>query len=378
MQTNQTTRWLRSQGHDIAISAFFGVQGARADWGDIPIYPNNEDNYGARRAIDWYQHWNADILMSLTDVWVLKDFDPKMRWYPWTPVDHNPIPPRVVSAIKDFKGFVKPIAMARYGERELKRVGIDCYYVPHGIDCQMFAPLPKVRKEAREKLGWEDKFVVGTVATNTLRKNWNAAMRAMQKFVKTHPRTVWYMHTTQYDNMGFNLHDARIAYELHEHTFFPPDKELRIGIPQETLRNAYNAMDVFLLPSKGEGFGLPSVEAQACGVPVIISDNTAQTEMCGSGWLLKEQIPEYDLQDSFEFNCNSDEILQYLDEAYDKKKLGGMEEMRHKARLFALQYDAQKVFTEYWTPIMNDITEQIKTKGPAVEVNEKVAVKGDL
>src|SRR5207248_2306701 len=42
-------------------------------------------------------------------------------------------------------------------------------------------------------------------------------------------------------------------------------------IPSEDMPNFYNAADVFVYPSVYEGFGLPVVEAMACGVPVITS-----------------------------------------------------------------------------------------------------------
>jgi glycosyltransferase involved in cell wall biosynthesis len=49
-----------------------------------------------------------------------------------------------------------------------------------------------------------------------------------------------------------------------------PRKNVREGPP---LMNFYRACDVFLFPSLAEGFGLPPLEAMACGTPVILTDS---------------------------------------------------------------------------------------------------------
>jgi glycosyltransferase involved in cell wall biosynthesis len=53
----------------------------------------------------------------------------------------------------------------------------------------------------------------------------------------------------------------------------------------------YQALDVYLGATYGEGFGVPVIEALACGVPVIGSKNTAITEKIGKGcgWLVNCQ-----------------------------------------------------------------------------------------
>jgi glycosyltransferase involved in cell wall biosynthesis len=52
-------------------------------------------------------------------------------------------------------------------------------------------------------------------------------------------------------------------------------------VPDEHLPLLYGAAEAFTLPSLAEGFGLPVLEAMACGTPVLCSDRTALPEIAG-------------------------------------------------------------------------------------------------
>ena len=56
-------------------------------------------------------------------------------------------------------------------------------------------------------------------------------------------------------------------------------------VPQEDLRGLYASAALFVFPSLYEGFGLPPLEAMACGVPVVASDRGALPETVGSAAL---------------------------------------------------------------------------------------------
>lgn len=61
----------------------------------------------------------------------------------------------------------------------------------------------------------------------------------------------------------------------------PADLVLTDYVPDEDLRCLYHGCFVYLLPSLHEGFGLPVLEAMACGAPVIASDRTSIPEVIG-------------------------------------------------------------------------------------------------
>ncbi len=57
-------------------------------------------------------------------------------------------------------------------------------------------------------------------------------------------------------------------------------------VPDEDLALLYNAATMLALPSKGEGFGLPAVEAMASGLPVVASDRNSLPEVLDGAGLL--------------------------------------------------------------------------------------------
>ncbi len=359
-QTSYVCNYLDKVGHKPAIFAYYGLEGSMIDWGSIPVYPNPEDDYGIKHCKDFYDDWKADILITLVDCWVLSNLDKEMRWYPWTPIDHDPIPPNVYATLTKHKGLIKPIAMSEFGSRQMDKFKIPNYYAPHGIDCDVFKPDLKWREASRKTYGWEDYFVIGSVGTNVReRKNWTAMFVALQKFAKTHKNVVMYCHTDAFDSRGRNLQKLRESLGIQDITFFPSHVRMITGIEESAMANMYNSLDVYLQPSKGEGFGIPIIEAQACGVPVIVTNWTAMPELLGGGWLLKDLQREWTMQHSWEADANPDEIVEYLDQAYKLKKSGELAELKIKARDKAIQYDEAVVFKKYWMPILADIEKEI-------------------
>ncbi|HDZ0968186.1 TPA: glycosyltransferase family 4 protein, partial [Klebsiella pneumoniae] len=66
-------------------------------------------------------------------------------------------------------------------------------------------------------------------------------------------------------------------------------------VDNETLAQLYKGANMLLFPSLYEGFGLPVIEAMACGTPVITSNVTSLPEIAGDAALLVDPINHGDI-----------------------------------------------------------------------------------
>ncbi len=63
-------------------------------------------------------------------------------------------------------------------------------------------------------------------------------------------------------------------------------------VSDDELADLYRAATVVAVPSLGEGFGLPILEAMACGAPTVASNRGAIPEIAGEGALVAEPTPD--------------------------------------------------------------------------------------
>jgi len=71
-------------------------------------------------------------------------------------------------------------------------------------------------------------------------------------------------------------------------------------VPGADLPSLYNAAEVFIYPSLYEGFGLPVLEAMACGTPVITTQSSSLAEVAGDACLLVDPVDESSIASALE------------------------------------------------------------------------------
>lgn len=355
-QTDLFTRLMVADGHDVKIAALYGLQGKPASPEGIEILPTGQTVHSGDVMRGHIAKYQPDLYIGLYDMWI---FDPKeLGDFPycwWTPIDCDPIPPKVADRLQYIK---HPWAMSRFGERKMREAGLDPLYVPHGIDIEVFKPLDD-RAKCKRILGVpEDAFLFVTVAANKgfpSRKNLPQMIKAFAYLLKDCPDCYFYIHSNYMAiHDGIDLERMAEFYGIpDDRIIFPSAYDYQQGLTSpEDLNVIYNAGDAFVLPSAGEGFGIPVIEAQAAGTPVIVSDFTAQSELCGSGIKI-----EIDPMDDLIFGLHYSEQANALStrKVYEAMKVAATTWkdspfMRKKAREFALQYDHKLVYQNYMKP----------------------------
>ena len=285
---------LRKLGVDVACLTSYGVHGATWEWSvdgeRIPIYPAGHDAFSNDVIPIAAQHWNADVVITLKDVpvYAVEMMEKHVvRWAPMVPVDHEPLTEAVARAMRV---AWCPIAYAPNGFNALRKAGFRALYAPHTYDHAIFTPGD--RQASREALGWPlDRYVIATVAVNRggmpSRKAWPQMIEGVRGAVQKNPNILWYAHTNichdGYEN-GVNLSHLCHMHGIPQHIFFPDQNRYRyLGFDEAFMAHIYRAADVLLATSVGEGFGVPILEAQACGTPVIIGNWTAMEDLLFDG-----------------------------------------------------------------------------------------------
>lgn len=370
-QTAQVVPRLQDE-YEVAIAANYGLEANTTYWnsgrGNVFIYPRGFDQWSndvvPAHARDWSQrNPNVDhLIITLFDVWVFKGPQwGEHRVASWVPIDHMPIPPEVANWSR--LPFVSPIAMSEYGKRMFENVGIEAHYVPHAIE-DIYQPTETVNTPdgvitSRKFLNIpEDAFVVGMNAANKgvypTRKAFGENLLAMSIFMKKHKDVFLYMHTDATKSMGgIDLRTLIKAVDIDPNrVVFIDQYMLRAGLSQKLMALMYTGLDVLLATSYGEGFGIPTIEAQACGTPVIVSNFAASADLVGDGWKIDGQPVWDDPQQSWFHIPDVHEITQALEEAYNKPRGVSI-----KAMEFAEQFRADAIYDKYWKPTLKAIWE---------------------
>src|SRR5258708_5819500 len=245
-QTGIFTPRIRDLGHDVALSVYYGLQGAQMQWNGMTCYPSYSAPYGADVIVPHaLKHFQAEscrsieeasargIILTLGDVWTFESpLLDQLCVGSWTPVDHLGVP-EVTSGWLRVMGAI-PIAMSRFGESVLRDIGLKPLYVPHGVDTSVFCPGDKGAARAATGLP-PDAFVVTMVAHNIgrdgNRKAFAEQITAFAELHLNHPHTMLILHTDVDQPSGMRLR-AFLEHPL------PPDPSTSTDI--STFPNALN------------------------------------------------------------------------------------------------------------------------------------------
>jgi glycosyltransferase involved in cell wall biosynthesis len=341
---------LKAMGHEVAVSATAGQDSRPGWWQGIPVYPCTPyAEVGQDTVVPNYQDFKADIVFTFLCTWLLEKYPAVwrgLRTVHLTPVDCTPMSAADHAVIIETNGT--PAAISRFGLEQMQARGLDPLFLPHGIDTRCFTPSPD-RDAMRADMGYAGKFVVGMNFMNNdpERKNIDPAFGGFAKFHAKHPDSVLAVHAIQALPEGYVLPELAAHLGIADAVAWSPQSELVRGmITPAMLSDWYNALDVYLGPGN-EGFGLPHVEAQACGTPVILGDYSTGPELVGPGWLTGGQRYYNRKHKADWMRASEDGIAAALEEAYEDAR-----NRREAARDFAAGFDINKVVRDHWEPVL--------------------------
>lgn len=206
-----------------------------------------------------------------------------------------------------------PIAMSKFAQRQVKEMyGIDCNYIPHAVDSSNYFPLSEEEK-LKLKFNWglQDKYVVGCVYRNQGRKMPDRHIKAFAKFCRDKPDTILFLHTDAFDNAAvFDTMELVKRLHIENRVVFTGMKFYK-GFDYKKMNEVYNLMDVYFSSSSGEGFGICTLEAMACGVPVLNTDYTTTPELLIEDGVCGIPIPLVE--------CETISFSQWITERYGKE-----------------------------------------------------------
>lgn len=178
--------------------------------------------------------------------------------------------------------------------------GVDPIFRPREVD-------PEEASRVRERYGLKGKFLLYTSSFDQ-RKNHSRLVEAFGRL----PYSVRENYQLLFIGNGWDEIYARLRSVGNKAGLQERDLVFAGHVPDVDLLTLYNLCDLFVFPSVAEGYGLPVLEAMACGIPTVASNTTSIPEVIG----LSDA-----LFDPYDIGGIADKIQQALTDAAFKLRL---------------------------------------------------------
>jgi hypothetical protein len=220
------------------------------------------------------------------------------------------------------------------------------------VDTKVFHP-PANKCLAKQAFGYEGQFVILSDVRNNPRKLLPRTLDIFRRFAADKDDVLLHLHCDPDDSVArtpYYFYDVRsdIAFlNLTSKVRLTPGMSLSTGgLPITQLAQIYQAADVHLLASWGEGFGIPTLQAAASGVVPLASDYTASRELVlGHGEAIGVR---HFLSDEFGHRhalIDIDDAIKKLERLYRERELLAAKAQR--ARCFAEAYDYERLIPQW-------------------------------
>jgi glycosyltransferase involved in cell wall biosynthesis len=341
-------------------------------YGAAPL--DNEDEYNnlhAQPQVQWGTlrfesaclDFKPDIVVCYRDPWMdayIADspFLPFFHWV-WMPtIDSTPQKPEWI--YEYFNRCDNLLAYSEFGIKTLQEqtngriVPIGC--ASPAIDPEVFQIINNKEKH-KESFGLEpDSIIMGTVMRNQKRKMFPELMKAFRDYLDQvssdiAAKSYLYFHTAYPEKMGWKISELIHEYKIGsnilstyvckacrkffisvyrdaittcnhcgQHAATLPNVGPQ-SIPHADLAKIYNMMDLYVQYAICEGFGMPSCESAACGVPIVAVDYSAMEDVTShvGGFKIKPHLMR-EFETNAERSCQNNEQLTQIMVSFAKNK----------------------------------------------------------
>ena len=295
IQSKLIVEHLASLGYDIYYIAWYaGNPGEKTHYTlagkEIKVYFLGQNSFGTPALIEnIISLVKPDMIVSFGDMHMVNAItmiDKKWHknWLHWWTVD-NDSPSDFELAIA--QKIPKLVALTNFGANIIKK------YTNRVVPVIGHAYRSRLgigeRKTAKRSLGiGEDTVVFGCIARNFWRKNLHTFVNAFAHRLGNTKDAVLLIHTDDPSpgKDGCNLVELVKKLKLQGRVFVTTN-----AVSEDDMTCIIDAMDFHVLPSFGEGFGVPVIETMARGVPNIVPRHTTLPELVGdSGYIIPLSI----------------------------------------------------------------------------------------
>jgi glycosyltransferase involved in cell wall biosynthesis len=268
----------------------------------VHVNPCEHDPFAERRLEGLSAGGRFDSIVLYHDPWFIHRLAPPASrggaaLVAYCPIDGAILRPDVVEGLSALDALAVPTAFAAsvvaglVGRRALgggapfDRVAI----LPHGVDTDVFSPLGGVarpsaeRRLAARRAAFPDRpelwsgFLVLNANRNHARKRLDITLRGFAAFARGKPPDVrLYVHWSA-ERTGVNVPRTARALGIEDRVITPDHRD---GVATPGLNLLYNAADVGVNTSTGEGWGLPAFEHAATAAAQVVPAHSA----CGELW----------------------------------------------------------------------------------------------
>lgn len=292
-------------------------------YGNLPLNIQKEMDEYASIPTNQFGEWRfertcldfkPDIVVDIRDWWMLEfvERSPYRPYFHWTIMPTVDSAPQQEQWLNTFMNADSVMTYSEYGRDILKQESnnkikfVDV--ASPGANLSIFHPYPD-KSQHKESFGFDSKStnIVGTVMRNQARKLYPDLFEAFADFLERYPnignKTYLYIHTSYPDN-GWDIpmflrktnlsNKVLFTYKCNACGYvFPsffqdaravcrrcssPSAQLpntRNGLTDQEMASIFNLFDIYVQYATCEGFGMPQVEAAACGVPVMATNYSA-------------------------------------------------------------------------------------------------------